>query len=80
MRGKSLPGRRGQGDGKVRRNAPEQDGSDRTVPYVPTLREVVKKMLGIAKLGPNDVVYDLGSGDGRIAIMAAERYGAKAVG
>jgi cyclopropane fatty-acyl-phospholipid synthase-like methyltransferase len=50
------------------------------VPYVPTLREVVKKMLGIAKLGPNDVVYDLGSGDGRIAIMAAERYGAKAVG
>ncbi len=54
--------------------------SDRTVPYVPTPPEVVKKMLDMAKVGPNDVVYDLGSGDGRIVIMAAEKYGAKAVG
>jgi ribosomal protein L11 methylase PrmA len=37
-------------------------------------------MLDMAKVGPNDVVYDLGSGDGRIVIMAAEKYGAKAVG
>ena len=58
-------------------NVPE---SDRTVPYVPTPSEVVKKMLDMAKVGPNDVVYDLGSGDGRIVIMAAEKYGAKAVG
>jgi SAM-dependent methyltransferase len=54
--------------------------SDRTVPYVPTPPEVVKKMLDMAKVGPDDVVYDLGSGDGRIVIMAAEKYGAKAVG
>jgi hypothetical protein len=54
--------------------------SDRTVPYVPTPLEVVRKMLDIAKVGPNDVVYDLGSGDGRIVIMAAEKYGAQAVG
>lgn len=58
-------------------NVPE---SDRTVPYVPTPPEVVKKMLDMAKVGPNDLVYDLGSGDGRIVIMAAEKYGAKAVG
>lgn len=54
--------------------------SDRTVPYVPTPPEVVRKMLDMAKVGANDVVYDLGSGDGRIVIMAAEKYGAKAVG
>jgi hypothetical protein len=62
---------------QVELNVPE---SDRTVPYVPTPPEVVKKMLDLAKVGPNDVVYDLGSGDGRIVIMAAQKYGAKAVG
>jgi precorrin-6B methylase 2 len=62
---------------QVELNVPE---SDRTVPYVPTPLEVVKKMLDMAKVGPNDVVYDLGSGDGRIVIMAAEKYGAQAVG
>lgn len=54
--------------------------SDRTVPYVPTPPEVVKKMLDLAKVGANDVVYDLGSGDGRVVIMAAEKYGAQAMG
>jgi precorrin-6B methylase 2 len=58
-------------------NVPE---SDRTVPYVPTPPEVVKKMLDMAKVGPSDLLYDLGSGDGRIVIMAAEKYGARAVG
>ena len=58
-------------------NVPEDD---RTVPYVPTPPEVVQKMLDMAKVGPNDLVCDLGSGDGRIVIMAAEKYGAKAVG
>ena len=37
-------------------------------------------MLKIAKVGPKDVVYDLGSGDGRIVIAAAKRHGARAVG
>ncbi len=47
--------------------------------YMPTPRGIVEKMLDLASVGPGDVVYDLGSGDGRIVISAAER-GARAVG
>lgn len=50
------------------------------VPYVPTPQPVVDRMLEIAKVGKDDVVYDLGSGDGRIVITAARRYGAHGVG
>jgi SAM-dependent methyltransferase len=50
------------------------------VPYVPTPPEVVDKMLELAKVTSDDVVYDLGSGDGRIVISAAQKYGAHAVG
>ena len=52
----------------------------RDVPFVPTPEKVVDKMLEIAKVGPNDTVYDLGSGDGRIVIAAAKKYGARGVG
>ena len=52
----------------------------RDVPFVPTPEKVVDRMLEIAKVGPNDMVYDLGSGDGRIVIAAAERYGCTGVG
>lgn len=45
--------------------------------YVPTSPEVVDAMLTLAKVGPNDVVYDLGSGDGRIPIAAAQKFKAK---
>ena len=48
--------------------------------FVPTPQEVVDAMLKLAKVGPNDVVYDLGSGDGRIPITAAKVYGARGVG
>ena len=51
----------------------------RDVPYVPTPHAVVDKMLEVAKVGPNDVVYDLGCGDGRIVIAAAKK-GARGVG
>jgi len=51
----------------------------RDVPFVPTPEAVVDRMLEVAKVGPNDVVYDLGSGDGRIVIAAAKK-GARAVG
>ncbi|MEM3712920.1 MAG: rRNA adenine N-6-methyltransferase family protein [Thermoproteota archaeon] len=52
-----------------------------TVPYVPSPPEVVEKMLEIAKVTPNDVVYDLGCGDGRLLITAIKKFGArKAVG
>lgn len=48
--------------------------------YVPTPPAVVERMLTMAKVGKNDVVYDLGCGDGRIVIEAAKRYGARGVG
>ncbi len=50
------------------------------VPFVSTPQDVVDKMLQLAKLKNNDLVYDLGCGDGRIPITAAKKYGCKAVG
>jgi hypothetical protein len=50
------------------------------VPYVSTPDRVVKAMLEVAKVGPDDVIYDLGSGDGRIVVAAAREYGARGVG
>ena len=50
------------------------------VPYVPTHQALVDEMLGMARVGKNDVLYDLGSGDGRIVITAASRYGTRGVG
>jgi SAM-dependent methyltransferase len=50
------------------------------VPYVPTRAEIVEEMLRMADVKPADVVYDLGCGDGRIVIMAAEKFGARGVG
>ena len=50
------------------------------VVYVPTPQEAVDAMLALANVTANDVVYDLGSGDGRIPITAAQKYGARAVG
>lgn len=52
----------------------------RDVPFVPTPEAVVETMLELAKVGPADVVYDLGSGDGRIVIAAAQKHGARGVG
>jgi ribosomal protein L11 methylase PrmA len=48
--------------------------------YVPTPQPVVEAMLQVAGVGKSDVVYDLGSGDGRIPVTAALKYGAHAVG
>lgn len=50
------------------------------VVYVPTPQEVVDEMLTLAKVTKNDVIYDLGSGDGRIPITAAQKYGARGIG
>jgi tRNA G37 N-methylase Trm5 len=49
-------------------------------PYVPTPQIVVERMLQMAEVTSNDLVYDLGCGDGRIVITAAKKYGARAVG
>jgi predicted RNA methylase len=50
------------------------------VEFVPTPGSVVDEMLQLAGVGADDVVYDLGSGDGRIVILAAQKYGARGVG
>lgn len=50
------------------------------VPYVPTPQTVVNAMLELAQVDKNDVLYDLGSGDGRIPITAAQKYGTRGVG
>jgi SAM-dependent methyltransferase len=55
-----------------------QGGKD--VMWVPTLDGLVMQMLEAAAVTPEDLVYDLGSGDGRIPIWAARRFGARAVG
>ena len=50
------------------------------VEFVTTPHDVVDRMLELARVGPNDVVYDLGCGDGRIVVAAAKKYGCRAVG
>ncbi len=53
---------------------------DEKVPYVPSPIEVVDRMLEFADVKKADVVFDIGSGDGRMVIQAAKKYGAKGVG
>jgi SAM-dependent methyltransferase len=48
--------------------------------FAPTLYSVADAMLKMAQVTANDVVYDLGSGDGRVLILAAQKYGARGVG
>ena len=50
------------------------------IPFVPTPIEVVDRMLELAEVKKGDIVYDLGSGDGRIVIRAAKKYGARGIG
>jgi len=50
------------------------------VVFVPTPQEVVDEMLSVAAVGPKDVLFDLGSGDGRIPITAAKRWGTRGLG
>jgi len=62
--------------------AAEDDKGQRTpdVIFVPTPPEVVEKMLELAGVTKDDLVYDLGCGDGRIVVTAARKYGCRAVG
>jgi SAM-dependent methyltransferase len=55
-------------------------GKKPDVPYMPTHEKVVAEMLKVAKVGKDDVLYDLGSGDGRIVITAAKEFGTRGVG
>jgi precorrin-6B methylase 2 len=57
-----------------------QESRPLDVHFVPTPHEVVAAMLKVAKVGSKDVLYDLGSGDGRIVITAAKKYGTRGIG
>lgn len=57
-----------------------EEANEPDVIYVPTPQDVVDKMLELAKVTKDDLVYDLGCGDGRIVVTAAKMYGCKAIG
>jgi SAM-dependent methyltransferase len=59
---------------------PQVGQSGKDVIWVPTPDEVVDRMLAMAQVKPNDFVVDLGAGDGKIAIAAAKKFGAKSMG
>jgi SAM-dependent methyltransferase len=61
-------------------SAAAQDQPRLDVPFVPTPQPVVDRMLELARIKPGEFVMDLGSGDGRIAVTAARKYGARALG
>ena len=58
----------------------QTEQSQPSVPYVPTPNEVVEQMLQLANVSGDDVLYDLGSGDGRIPITAAQKFATRATG
>jgi cyclopropane fatty-acyl-phospholipid synthase-like methyltransferase len=51
-----------------------------TIPFVPSPMHVVQKMLEVAEIKSGDILYDMGSGDGRVVIEAAKKYGIRGVG
>jgi len=59
---------------------PQVGQAGKDVIWVPTPDDVVERMLTMAQVTPNDYVWDLGAGDGKIAIMAAKKFGARATG
>jgi predicted O-methyltransferase YrrM len=67
---------------QTQQSAPTVQAQEREadVPYVPTPNEVVDRMLQLANVTGDDTLYDLGSGDGRIVITAAQRYGTRGTG
>ncbi|MBZ5579065.1 MAG: class I SAM-dependent methyltransferase [Acidobacteriia bacterium] len=54
--------------------------AENLAPYIPTPQAIVERMLEAGHVKPGDTVYDLGSGDGRVVITAARKFGANAVG
>jgi protein-L-isoaspartate O-methyltransferase len=60
--------------------SPAISAQTRLAPFVVTPADVVDRMLRLARVEPADIVYDLGSGDGRIVIAAARSFGARGVG
>ena len=60
--------------------AAQEAGTEKLAPYYPTPETIVEKMLQLGGLKAGEKVFDLGSGDGRIVIMAAQKFHADAVG
>jgi SAM-dependent methyltransferase len=74
----ALFGYRAWSDGRVHLEpAPRQPNN---APFITTPQDIVDRMLALAELEENDVVYDLGCGDGRIVITAARKYGCRGIG
>jgi len=69
-----------QSQGEMSSEVAQDTSKEKDAPFVPTPDFAVKKMLSLAGVTSDDVVYDLGSGDGRIPIMAAEEFGARGIG
>ncbi len=61
-------------------SAQQFGAAENLAPYIPTPQTIVERMLDAGHVKPGDMVYDLGSGDGRIVITAAQKYGARGVG
>ena len=58
----------------------QQQSQEKLAPYYPTPESIVKRMLELGELKAGEKMFDLGSGDGRIVIMAAQKFGADATG
>jgi cyclopropane fatty-acyl-phospholipid synthase-like methyltransferase len=72
--------RAGNGDELMLWTVPRRSSRTPDVEFVPTPQPVADEMLRLANVASDDVVFDLGSGDGRIVILAAQKYGARGVG
>ncbi|MEZ5291921.1 MAG: methyltransferase domain-containing protein [Vicinamibacterales bacterium] len=69
----AVPGTRAAGQTAAPARAPD-------IYFTPTAQTVAEAMLALGGVGPGDVVYDLGSGDGRLVVLAAQQHGARGVG
>jgi hypothetical protein len=76
----AFPAAAQQKDGKDKPFEPHVGQPGKDVIWVPTPDEVVERMLRMAQVTANDYVIDLGAGDGKIAIMAAKKFGARSLG
>jgi hypothetical protein len=76
----AFPAAAQQKDAKDKPYEPHVGQAGKDVIWVPTPDEVVERMLRMAQVTPNDYVIDLGAGDGKIAIMAAKKFGARSLG
>src|SRR4051812_22270910 len=68
------------GAGEKKKTEGKEEPKYSNFTYVPTADEVIEKMFEMGKVNKNDMIFDLGCGDGRILFMAAKKFGARGVG